>query len=240
MNRTGFDPVADAAARILILGTLPSVQSLERREYYGNRTNQFWRIMGDLVGAGPDVPYAQRIAILIANHIALWDGCRSATRTGSLDAKIQRSTIVANDFAAFLAEHARVALIAFNGSHAEQIFRRHSAALDVTQPIRFEVLPSTSRAHTIPYEEKLDRWRNCPWPLPDSRLILLPHLFSGSHSFRLSLSLPASAVGLPVLPRSDYSNLPASTSILYPRRGWDLMMLASHSISNGRSERSLY
>jgi site-specific recombinase XerD len=61
------------------------------------------------------LPYEQRLAALTAHHIALWDVCSSATRIGSLDARIERSTIVVNDFAAFLSDHPQVALIAFNG-----------------------------------------------------------------------------------------------------------------------------
>jgi TDG/mug DNA glycosylase family protein len=161
----GFDPIADARARVLILGTLPSVQSLQFRQYYGNPANQFWRIMGDLFGAMPQLAYHDRVAILTANHIAMWDVCRSATRAGSLDAKIQASTVVLNDFATFLRGHPHIALIAFNGRPAQTIFRRNLPTLpDTVPPITFEVLPSTSPAHTIRYEDKLSRWRNCLRP----------------------------------------------------------------------------
>ena len=58
--RTAFPPVARADARVLILGSLPGEESLRRGEYYANVQNRFWWIMGQIFGAGPDLPYAVR------------------------------------------------------------------------------------------------------------------------------------------------------------------------------------
>ncbi|WP_425807522.1 DNA-deoxyinosine glycosylase [Desulfitobacterium sp. Sab5] len=41
----GFKPVIDHHSHILILGSMPSEESLKRQEYYANSRNQFWRIM---------------------------------------------------------------------------------------------------------------------------------------------------------------------------------------------------
>jgi len=43
--KSSFEPIADQRTRVLILGALPGQISLERREYYANPTNQFWRLM---------------------------------------------------------------------------------------------------------------------------------------------------------------------------------------------------
>lgn len=101
MMCVGFDPVEDASARVLILGTLPGAESLRCGEYYANRSNSFWRIMGDLVGAVPEMSYQDRLHRLKKNGIALWDVCLSAERTGSLDTRIAQSSIVPNEFGRF-------------------------------------------------------------------------------------------------------------------------------------------
>jgi double-stranded uracil-DNA glycosylase len=153
----GFGPVADIEARALILGTLPSAESLKRHEYYAKKTNSFWWIMGALVGASPELEYKERLSVLRKNGIALWDVCHSAERSGSLDSKIVASSIEPNDFSSFIAYHSRVRLICFNGGPAEKIFRRFSWSANVSQ-IRREVLPSTSPAHTMARSQKLRLW----------------------------------------------------------------------------------
>ena len=157
MMCVGFDPVEDASALVLILGTLPGVESLRRGEYYANRANSFWRITGDLVGAVPEMSYQDRLHRLKKNGIALWDVCLSAERTGSLDTRIAQSSIVPNEFGRFLRAHSRIHLICFNGQPAERMFRR-KVTPRISQ-LQFAVLPSTSSAHTITYQEKLSRWR---------------------------------------------------------------------------------
>jgi TDG/mug DNA glycosylase family protein len=157
MKCVGFGAVADPDACVLILGTLPGAESLERCEYYARKTNSFWSIMGELVGALPDMEYKERLDVLNRNGIALWDVCHSAERSGSLDSRIIVSTIEPNDLSSFLANHSRVRLICFNGRLAEKIFRRLSWSANVSQ-IRCEVLPSTSPAHTIARSQKLSLW----------------------------------------------------------------------------------
>jgi TDG/mug DNA glycosylase family protein len=61
MKCIGFDPVSDGNTRALILGTMPSAESLRCGEYYANPRNSFWTIMGTLIGAHPKIPYDERL-----------------------------------------------------------------------------------------------------------------------------------------------------------------------------------
>ncbi|MFQ6006363.1 MAG: DNA-deoxyinosine glycosylase, partial [Woeseia sp.] len=88
----GFRPIAAPDATVLILGSLPSRKSIEASEYYAHPQNAFWRIMGELFGACPVLPYAARAAVLKANGIALWDVLAQSVRQGSLDSNIDLST----------------------------------------------------------------------------------------------------------------------------------------------------
>ena len=81
---SGFAPIADARARILILGSLPGDDSIRQQQYYAHPRNLFWKIMGRLLGFSAAAPYNERIAALKDADIALWDVCASAQRTGSL------------------------------------------------------------------------------------------------------------------------------------------------------------
>jgi hypoxanthine-DNA glycosylase len=167
MKSFSFDAVETPDAHVLILGTLPSVKSLAAGEYYAHPRNCFWWIMGELIGAAPGLPYADRLEKLRKSGIALWDVCRAAERAGSSDAEIRMETVEPNDFRAFLGAHPRIELICFNGQPAEKLFRRKASPLLVDlRPVPHRVLDSTSPACArITGEQKLLRWREAISPL---------------------------------------------------------------------------
>ncbi len=158
----GFPPIAAPDARVLILGSMPSATSLAKQQYYGHPQNAFWRIMGRLFGAGPELPYEARKRILCEHRIAVWDVLRECHREGSLDSAIRVETESANDFVSFLADHPQIATVFFNGGKAESAFRRHALAqvADLDRELKFVRLPSTSPAHAgRSFAQKLAAWR---------------------------------------------------------------------------------
>jgi len=113
------------------------------------------------------LPYAERLHRLVAARLALWDVCAAATRPGSLDAAIHRTSVVPNDIGRFLGAHPDVRLIAFNGATAEALFRRLVLpTLDRgANAIARVRLPSTSPAHAaLPFAGKLAAWRAAVMP----------------------------------------------------------------------------
>jgi double-stranded uracil-DNA glycosylase len=156
----GFAPISDGNAKVLILGTLPGQASLLKNEYYGQPQNAFWRIMGELFEAGPELPYEERKRRIVARHVSVWDVCAAAHRPGSLDASIARDSVVANDIAGFLDSHPAITLICFNGAKAAALYRTLvQPRLPQTEALRHETLPSTSPANAaVPYLEKVRRW----------------------------------------------------------------------------------
>jgi len=156
----GFPPFARPDARVLILGSLPSAESLRRGQYYAHPRNAFWRVMGELFGASRDLAYGDRVRRLIENRIALWDVCAAAYRPGSADADL--AEVVPNDFEEFFASHPHIELICLNGTKASEIY--HRRVMPSLPPefaeIRREVLPSTSPANArLSFAEKLRRWK---------------------------------------------------------------------------------
>jgi TDG/mug DNA glycosylase family protein len=154
----GFPPIAREDARVLILGSLPSEASLQAREYYAHPQNAFWKIMHVIAGAAGD--YAARCRALQEHAIAVWDVLSSSVRPGSLDADIDMTTAVPNDFEHFLAAHEHIRRVCFNGRKAQQMFQRRVQASLTEFDLEFALLPSTSPAHaSMTFAEKLEIWR---------------------------------------------------------------------------------
>lgn len=150
----GFGPVWRADARVLILGSMPSVESLHQSFYYAHPRNAFWPMLSEILGeARPESTEGKR-EMLVRHRIALWDTVASCERAGSLDSAIRSAR--ANDFEWLYARCPRIGRVLFNGAAAEQLYRRLVAREDAR--FTFLRLPSTSPAYTLKYEEKRAAW----------------------------------------------------------------------------------
>jgi len=160
---SGFPAIEDSHARILILGSMPSIKSLEQQQYYAHPRNAFWPIMSELLNFDKTLSYEHRCQILIKNHIAVWDAIKACQRQGSLDQSIDEASMLANDFQLFFQQHPHIEKIIFNGTKAEQVFNSH-VLITLSEPqsmITRLRLPSTSPAHAaMTFEQKLTLWRH--------------------------------------------------------------------------------
>lgn len=148
---------ADKNARVLILGSMPGEESLRQQQYYAHPRNLFWEIMDELFGAGRDLPYEQRLAVLRKNGIALWDTAHSCRRKGSLDSNM--TDVAANDFKKLFTEAPQIHTVFFNGQTAAALFRK-LVLPGLNRELKFVILPSTSPANaSVPPEKKKAAWK---------------------------------------------------------------------------------
>ncbi len=162
---SSFPPIEPPSARLLILGSMPGIASLEAGQYYAHPRNRFWHFIETLFGIPRDMDYASRVDALIERRIAVWDVLRHCERPGSLDSSIVRGSEVPNDFAAFVARHPELEAIALNGRAAEAVFRRRVwLELEPRLPgVSMIALPSTSPANAgLSDEAKLAAWSVLP------------------------------------------------------------------------------
>lgn len=157
-----FAPLALPTAQLLILGSYPGVTSLEKQEYYAHPRNVFWDIIAEIVGFERTLEYRARASILTQAGIALWDVLYSCERSGSLDSKIESSSITINDFNTFFKNHPMIRVIVFNGAKAEQEFKKRvvpeSADLLVSKQLLRMVSTSPAMA-SLSYRKKLKSWK---------------------------------------------------------------------------------
>ncbi|MEG2804085.1 DNA-deoxyinosine glycosylase [Stenotrophomonas sp.] len=150
----GLPAQVAADGRVLVLGSMPGVASLQAARYYAHPRNRFWPLMQALCGVDAGLPYAARLAALNAAGVGVWDVIGQCQRRGSLDAAIVRGSEVANPIAALMARLPHLQAVACNGAAAHQAFVRFIAPALAPAHAALAVwsLPSTSPA-------------NAAWPL---------------------------------------------------------------------------
>lgn len=116
-----FDPVWRDDSRALILGSYPSPASFACGFYYGHPHNRFWPMLARLLGEQVPATVEEKRALLLQNHIALWDVLQSCQREGAADTAIRSP--VPNDIAALTAG-TQIRALFFNGTKAETLYRR--------------------------------------------------------------------------------------------------------------------
>jgi len=153
-RKSSFPPVVDADCRILVLGSLPGEESLARQRYYANPRNQFWRLIGDVIGEALEpLAYERRLDTLLRAGVGLWDTVGSATRVGSLDGAIRE--VSANPLAPLVAGLPNLRAVGFNGGRSASLGMKQLAG----SGLALVPLPSSSPAYTLSFAAKLERWR---------------------------------------------------------------------------------
>ncbi len=153
MKIFSFAPIAHFDSRVLILGTMPSKESLRLMQYYANKRNAFWKIMFSLCDTNFSEDYDDRKSLLIKNRIAVWDTLKACERESSADADIILPE--PNDVAGFLKEHPSIVVVFCNGREAKAYFEKYFPTLT----IRNYYLPSSSAANAIGWQKKYNEWK---------------------------------------------------------------------------------
>ncbi|MDR2954255.1 MAG: DNA-deoxyinosine glycosylase [Prevotella sp.] len=154
-RKIGFPPIADKNSRILILGTIPSIESLRKQERYGHKSNQFWKILFTLFEQPLPDDYKEKNALLTENRIAIWDVLDSCEGEGSLDSNIRREK--PNDFKKFFKNYPQIKHVFFTGKKAEEFYKRY---VGFDEERTYITLPSHSPANArMTLAEKIEKWQ---------------------------------------------------------------------------------
>ncbi len=154
MKKKCLTPIIDSNTQVLILGSLPGEESIEKQQYYGNPGNDFWRLINEAIGEDiTALDYEAKIQKLQEYGIGLWDVISSGERKGSMDSNIKNEEI--NEFSNLMNIAPNLRLVCFNGKKAgklENLFREYA--------IETKVLLSSSGANRGYSEKRMIEWKS--------------------------------------------------------------------------------
>lgn len=147
----GLKPIYNQKTKLLILGSAPSVQSLQKQQYYGNKGNRFWSIIFKILQVPDPQDYDKRLRILLENNIGLWDVYQKFDRKGSMDHQYKASQL--NDFDNIL-KQSDISIILANGKTAANEINNHQLFTKLTV---YSCL-STSGANNSRHQARYQEW----------------------------------------------------------------------------------
>lgn len=136
----GLNQVVHGDDKILILGSIASVESMEQGIHYAHASNRFWKVLSKIYQMPSDT-LERKQELLRKNKIALWDSCQSCQRYRSSDASIKE--VKPNDIPGFLKENPCIQTILCNGKTSYQVLKKFYP--DIAKQVK--VCPSTSAAN---------------------------------------------------------------------------------------------
>jgi len=157
-------PVYDNNSIILILGTIPGIESISSKTYYANPRNHFWDFMSRLIDPtyppyqifNHSTPYENRYKMLSDNKIALWDTIANCIRDGNGDDAIIDPVL--NNFDEILSA-GKIRHIVFNGQNAKRYYWRGKNHIKYPDCMYYQ-LPSTSSQNPLNTFSIFYDWRS--------------------------------------------------------------------------------
>lgn len=149
-----FPAVADSKSRILILGSVPSVKSVENNFYYMHPKNRFWKVLSVIFGVDLySATIDERTSFLLANGIALYDSVEECDIEASKDSAI--SNVVPADIPSLVAK-SEISHIYCNGKASlHYLLSAYPDYESITT-----LLPSTSPANArFSLEKLVEAWK---------------------------------------------------------------------------------
>ena len=150
VDHSSLPAFVPSGARVLVLGSFPSVQSRKAGFYYAHPTNRFFPVLAALFQEETPKTIPERKDFLARHKIALYDVLFSCEIEASKDSSIRHPVPI--DLSRLMAEN-DFARIFTTGKAAERYFRKFFA-------VDFIPLPSTSAANAqLSFERLVESYR---------------------------------------------------------------------------------
>ena len=134
-----FDKFIQDDSKVLILGSFPSVKSLQYNFYYSHPQNRFFPTLAKLFNEDCPSSIDDRKAFLIKHKIALYDVIEECDINNSDDSSIKNPIPI--DIESILRDYPNIKVIGITGKKACSLFDKY---LKDKVSIRVVYMPSTS------------------------------------------------------------------------------------------------
>lgn len=149
MEKHTLEPFYNQDAKILILGSFPSVKSREVGFYYSHPQNRFWKVLAGVFKEALPITINDKKELLKRNKIALYDVCASCDISASSDASIKN--VIPNNLDEIF-NVADIKVIVFVGKTAFNLYQKY---FKDKYKLELICLPSTSPANATWNMDKL-------------------------------------------------------------------------------------
>lgn len=149
-----FPAVVDSKSRILILGSVPSIKSVENNFYYMHPKNRFWKVLSAIFGVDLySATVDERISFLLEHKIALYDSVEECDIEASKDSAI--SNVVPADIPSLVAKSEILHIFCNGKASLYYLLSAYPEYESITT-----LLPSTSPANAqFSLEKLIEAWK---------------------------------------------------------------------------------
>lgn len=135
-------PLINEDCRALVLGSMLSPKSAEKKFYYAHPQNRFWRVLAAVFDKPMPSDFDECARLALDNGVALWDVISSCDIIGARDDTIKNVTYC--DINGLLQKYSKITRVFATGGKAFELLQKYNA--DINNPIIAKAirLPSTS------------------------------------------------------------------------------------------------
>jgi len=149
-----FEPFINETSEMLILGTFPSIKSIENDFYYSHPQNQFWKILAEVFNDKTPTTNDEKKAFLKKHKIALWDTVCKCERKENNSKDSNLKILKPCDIKALLQKYPKIKKIALTSKTAQKVFDKYFKDLNAIY------LPSPSPLYaSMKLNEKVKIWK---------------------------------------------------------------------------------
>lgn len=133
VTHDSLKPFLPSGAKVLILGSLPSIATRKANFYYAHKTNRFYKILAGVYQEEEPLTTEERKAFLTKHHIALYDTIQECDIRASSDSSI-KNAVSTKPMMEQIKKEYPIQAIFTTGSLADKIYKKNIGEDNIPLP----------------------------------------------------------------------------------------------------------